>query len=204
MPFNLNWLDFAALLILCIYTVDGLVKGLVLSIFKTAGFIVAIYGAKLLTPGFSGLMTNNTDIYASLSKIFSDKSPSSPSVAPVLSILGAGNADTGNVLTTGFISILSFIILFFLIRLILTLIANAFNMTTKLPVVKQFNKLGGFCFGLIKGALILYIIFAALTPILPLLPSDNTLIAAINSSIFASNFYKYNIIVIWINTFWGK
>jgi uncharacterized membrane protein required for colicin V production len=79
------------------------------------------------------------------------------------------------------------------------IVARVLNATAKLPVIKQFNKLGGLIFGLVKGVLFLYIIFAILTLIIPVLPSSSPIVTAIDKSIFAAGFYKYNIIIPWIS-----
>lgn len=200
MPPIFNWLDFVTLLILCLCAVDGLAKGFVLSVFKTVGFFVAIFAARALTPMCASLITANANLYSSIDNIFKSKSTASSSVDSVLKILSVSNADTGSVLTTTFISVMAFIIVFILIKLLLSILAGALNMGTKLPVIKQFNKLGGFCFGLIKGVFIIFLVFAGLTVLAPLLSSDNSIAEVINNSFFASNFYKYNIILLWLKS----
>lgn len=57
-----------------------------------------------------------------------------------------------NVVTFGVL-----IILFIVIRIILRFISAFANLISKLPVLNQFNKLGGLLYGLIRGILLIYV-----------------------------------------------
>jgi len=59
------------------------------------------------------------------------------------------------------------IALFILCLLLLRLIAKALKIITRLPVLKQLDKLGGGIFGFLQGALIVYAVFALLLLINP-------------------------------------
>lgn len=188
------------ILVLAFYAVNGLLKGLILSVFKVMGFFISLYAARLLAPVLSGYIAGNTGIYNGLYGYFEPKIPKDPTLLTVFNIIGIDKSDVNGSLTLLFITIASFILAFLIIKLILMLFAGVLNMTARLPVIKQFNKVGGFLFGVLKGVLILYIVFAVLVLITPVLEPENAIIQSVNSSIFAVNFYKYNFIIQWISS----
>ena len=55
------------------------------------------------------------------------------------------------------IRIVLFILLFILILILWSILARALDLVSRLPVLKSMNKLGGFLFGLIRGALFLFL-----------------------------------------------
>lgn len=198
---NLNWMDILTVLVLVFYAVNGLLKGLIVSVFRIAGFFISLYAARLLAPIISGLITGNTGIYSGLYDYFGTKIPNDPTLATAFNIIGANKSDINGSLTSLFITIASFILAFLVIKLILLLVERVLNMTSRLPVINQFNKAGGFIFGIVKGIIILYIVFAVLVLLTPVLEPDNVIIQTVNSSILAVNFYKYNFIIQWISSF---
>ncbi len=74
-------------------------------------------------------------------------------------------------LTRIFIDVISLIIAFIIARIAMIFIVRLLSVFSELPMLKQFNKLLGLGFGLIKGLLIILVIFAILTPIISVSPS---------------------------------
>lgn len=77
--------------------------------------------------------------------------------------------------------------LFIFVRLLAELIAN-------LPVIKTFNKSGGFIYGILKGFLMTYAILAVFSLISPVV-TDLGIIKAINDSTIGSKMYNSNLIL---------
>ena len=77
-------------------------------------------------------------------------------------------------------------ILFIFLKLITSLIA-------KLPVIKQFDKLGGIIYGLLEGIIIVYIILAIVSFVSPMINPDvsNT----INNSTIGGFLYNNNLLL---------
>jgi uncharacterized membrane protein required for colicin V production len=200
---SFNWVDLATLLILLVYALDGMAKGLIISVFKTVGFFIAIYGARILAPLAAGVLSGNVAINNSLHKYFESGLSANSSTMYVSNIVSPGGK-AGDSLTSLFITIGAFIIAFLLIKLLISIIANTLNITAKLPVIKQFNKIGGLFFGVVKGILILYILFAVFILVTPLISASSPLMAAVDSSVSASYFYKNNLIVQWLSIIFGK
>ena len=92
------------------------------------------------------------------------------------------------------INILAFVIVLVLSKLVIRIVGKIFNIFTKLPVIKQFNRLGGMIMGGISGVLVLYIACAVLFLFSPLDPHSRIAYEVENST-FASEIYENNIIL---------
>ncbi len=92
------------------------------------------------------------------------------------------------------ISIIAFVIIIILSKIAIRLIAKALKVFTKLPVIKQFNRLGGAIAGAFMGVLVIYIVFALVVVISPL-KADSKVMAEIEKSSFASEMYENNILL---------
>ena len=95
------------------------------------------------------------------------------------------------------INILSLILLFVLIRIGLLIIGLILRGLVKLPVLKQFDRLGGLAFGAIEGLLTVYILCAVLM-LFNSAPQFQSIFSAVDTSILAKSFYQNNIIVGWM------
>ncbi len=97
-------------------------------------------------------------------------------------------------ITNIIISIISLVILYIAIRIALVIAKHILEGITQLPIIKQFNKLGGFIFGAVEGLLTVYIIFA----VIMLFNSSPTFLKVyeiINQSMFAKYFFENNFII---------
>ncbi len=93
-----------------------------------------------------------------------------------------------------FINIIAFVIIIILSKIAIRLIAKALNVFTKLPVIKQFNRLGGAIAGAFIGVLMVYIVFALVVVISPL-KEESKIMTEIEKSSFASEMYENNILL---------
>lgn len=92
------------------------------------------------------------------------------------------------------LGIISFILLFLLFRLILSIVINATNYVTRLPVLKQFNSLLGGALGLVRGILIVFVIFMIAPVVITLLPGE-PITQYINGSLLSPFFYNSNFLL---------
>ena len=67
------------------------------------------------------------------------------------------------------------------------------DLIAKLPILKQFNELGGTIYGLLEGLFIVFIGFAVISLIAPML--DPSILQAINSSLLGSICYNNNLLL---------
>ncbi|MDI6619251.1 MAG: CvpA family protein [Clostridiales bacterium] len=197
MGYGVNWMDIAAALILIICIFEGFHRGFILTVFGIAGFFISLYAARAMTYPVLQYITKNTGIYKSVYGYISGKGAPGTNAVQVFKILGAKGEINAFIANSVIIAAI-FFVLFAIVRIILSIIARALNTAARLPVIRHFNKAGGFILGAAKGILILYVIFAILTLIMPFLPSNSVIVTSINNSAFASNFYRYNIITPWL------
>lgn len=92
------------------------------------------------------------------------------------------------------ISILSFFIIFFLLRLVFSIIIGVVKAIRDIPVLKQLDSLAGAGLGLIRGSLMLYIVFSILPLLLTIAPID-FVSDIVEASKLAPFFYKTNILM---------
>ena len=99
-------------------------------------------------------------------------------------------------MTNVVLGIISFILLFLLIRMILGVVINATHYVTRLPILKQFNALLGGALGLVRGVLIAFALFM-IAPLLTVLLGD-TVTQYINGSMLAPFFNNANFLLSFI------
>lgn len=68
------------------------------------------------------------------------------------------------------------------------------NLITKLPVIKQFDELGGGIYGAVRASIIILIVFTIVSAISPIIPNLGV-IKVINESHIAKSIYENNIII---------
>ena len=87
-----------------------------------------------------------------------------------------------------------FIGLFIVARIALIFVKAIANLIAKLPILNQFNKLGGIVFGLLKGFIITYGVLAILLLVSPMF-NDATFFKELNNSFIGGMMYNNNMIV---------
>lgn len=92
------------------------------------------------------------------------------------------------------INILVMVGLFIGTRLILTLLVLISDLITNLPIIKQFNELGGVIYGIIRGLILIYAILAIVYLIVSM-TANNSILTAIDSSIITEFMYENNILL---------
>ncbi len=147
---------------------------------RTGGTAVEAVVGRLPLPGF-------------LKQNLAEKIPGPGELFDVQSILGSISDE----LTKVIISILSLILLFFLIRLALYFIGLILQGLTKLPLLKQMDRLGGLALGMVEGLLMVYIISAVLM-LFNSSPRFGQIFSVIDASVLARFFYENNFIINWI------
>ena len=84
------------------------------------------------------------------------------------------------------------ILLFIAVRIATMFLNGILQFLTDLPIIKQFDELGGVLYGIIRGFLLIYLILAIISLLSPLL-TNTFVIAAINNSRICSKFYNKNV-----------
>lgn len=96
-------------------------------------------------------------------------------------------------LTVTIIEGITFIGLYIVIRIVLFVLSFIFDFIASLPIIEQFDKTGGFIYGILLGIFVAYIFFAILYFSIPLLENADIL-EYVNQSHIGKFFYEHNII----------
>lgn len=197
-------LDLILILIIALFTFIGYKQGLIKSAIKIVSFFIAIIVALVLYKPVSTLVINNTTIDDKIENTIIEKitpegmkpedEANVSTKIPSAFIKEANNSikDIAETITIKIIEICIVLILYIIARIVLKFIAILGDLIAKIPILKQFNKLGGTLFGILKGLLIVYSILAVLYLISPILKENTT--KKIDESIITKFMYNNNII----------
>ena len=86
------------------------------------------------------------------------------------------------------------IALFIIAKITLFFVKGIASLITKLPIIKQFDKLGGIIYGILEAIVVIYIILAIISFASPLL-SNSGIIEAIQKSFIGSMMYNNNLLL---------
>ena len=177
-------LDLIVILVIALFTLIGYKQGLIKVAIKIASFFIAIIIALVLCKPVSTLVINNTTIddkieNAIIEKITpegmkpEDKVEAQNLPSGIIKNTNDSIKSIAETLTTKLIEICTILILYIVARIVLKFIAALATLIEKIPILKQFNKLGGTVYGLVKGVLIVYVVLAIIYLASPLL-KENT------------------------------
>ena len=204
-------LIIVGILVLCIFL--GYKRGLTGSLLKIVTFILALIIAFILFKPVSNFIINNTELdenlESSIKSMFleveeNDTNSNMPTAMTdyINKVIegAADDAKTAVVETAArdvAISIINLgvvIVVYIIARIILIFVKGIASLITKLPVIKQFDKLGGIIFGLLKALVIIYVILAIISFVSPII-TDSGVIDAINQSFIGKGMYNNNILL---------
>ena len=92
------------------------------------------------------------------------------------------------------LNIVSFVVVIIAGKVIIKLVGNTLDLFAKLPVIKQFNRLGGAVLGGLGGVLILYIVFAVVVFVSPF-DAGSKIHTEIEDSVVALELYENNLLL---------
>ena len=122
--------------------------------------------------------------------------PNLNDIVPMSSIVNSVSSSLAKLV----ISAISILLLFIIVRFILMLVTMIIRKITKLPVIKQIDKLLGIGVGVLEGFLMVYIAMAFIV-LLGSLPILKPVLDALDKSLFAGIFYNHNLILDVIGSF---
>lgn len=182
----------------------GYKKGLVSLAIGACTFIIALAVTLILYKPVGNLIINTTGIDEMLQNTILEK------VSEVMTedstqtnelIESAKNGllpETSKTLANNIVYGGVMLILFVASKLVLRFVKAVANLIAKLPVINQFNKLGGALYGILRGALIVYVILLVISFIGTVNPT-NSLHTNINETTIAKVMYENNVIDIFLN-----
>lgn len=197
--------DICVLAIVAFFTWSGYKSGFMKSFVRVASYIISLAISFFLYPVISDLLIK-TPIYDKLVEIIGQKyiaenfadSMGQGSFGILSKYVNDGVQSVALGISESIalliINILAFVIILILSKIIIRVVGNLLGLFTKLPIIKQFNRLGGAVLGGLIGVLVLYILSAVLILFSPIDPQSR-LTYEIENSTFASEIYENNIIL---------
>lgn len=211
-------IDLILIGIILLSTFLGYKKGLIGVAFKIVSFLIALIITLILFKPISNYIITNTDLAKNIENVIveklsttqiedgkiSEENTDLPNV--VVNYINEGIQGTVNQakdsvvkvvahnLTETAINIIVMIGIFVITRLILLLAKTILEAISEIPIIKQFNEVGGIIYGIIRAILLIYIILAIISLIAPML-DKTTILTAINDSILTKILYNNNIIL---------
>ena len=198
------------IMLLCI--IIGYVRGLTGSLIKILSFILSIIIAFVLFIPISNLIINNTKIDDNLEQsireivikedegIEETKMPDTITdyinnkVEQVADSTKETIVDnTAREVTVTIIKAGTWIVLFIVARILMIFLKFITGLIAKLPVIKQFDKLGGIIYGILEGLIIIYVVLAIISFVSPMI--NVSISNAIDKSYVGSMMYNNNLLL---------
>ncbi|CDE83926.1 MAG: CvpA family protein [Clostridia bacterium] len=201
-----------AIIALCLFL--GYRRGLTGSLLKILSFVLAIVIAFILFKPVSNLVINHTNwddsLKTSIEQFITEKTstPEEKSSLPQVivdyidetmaqSVNEAKEVaieNTAQSVTNLIVNAGVWIAVFIIARILLIFIKFITALIAKLPVIKQFDKLGGILYGILEAFVILYVLLAIISFIAPMI-NNAEFIDALNKSFIGSMLYNNNILL---------
>lgn len=212
-------LDLIVIGIIALATFLGYKKGLVSAVFSILSIVIAIVLSLILFKPISNFVIDNTtideQIEASIVEIIEgqetnasdeqkEKLNNTPNV--IVTYINATVTDAttearivvaktvSRDITTTIVNIAIFIIIYIITKIILVFIKALTELITNIPIIKQFNELGGLIYGVLEGFFIVYVLLAIASFVLPML-NNTALLETINNTFITSILYNNNLLL---------
>ena len=214
-------IDIIVILIIALSVFLGYKKGLIALAVKLFAVIIALIATLILYKPISALIINNTYLDENIQNVIMEKANNQEETNDTSSNKETANTNSknettqatesqeGNIveqsleekilpevareLSINIINIGVIIILYFLIKIALHFVTAIANIVAKIPIIKQFNKIGGIIYGLLRGLLLIYVILLIISFIGEINP-ENKLHNQINQSLLTKEMYQNNIL----------
>lgn len=198
-------IDIIVIGIIALSAFIGYKQGLVKVAIKMVSFLIAIIVAFALFKPASNFIINNTQIDDNLESTIVEKiTPEGLTkedkvtnelniTTKIVDTTNNSIENIANTFTVKLIEIVVFLLIFIIVKIILKFITALADAIAKLPILKQFNEMGGLIYGIIKGIIIVFLILAILLLCEPLIGIGIKNI--IETSIITKIIYNNNILL---------
>lgn len=197
--------DLIVVGIIALFTFLGYKQGLVKAAIKILSFFIAIIVALVLYRPISNAIINNTQIDENITNTIMEKitpegisSKDEVEMTDNLAIKLVGEAtstieEISNAFAIKLIEVCVLLLLYIVIKIALRFILALTDIITKLPLIKQINKLGGTIYGVVKGVIMVYVILGVIYLVEPII--NKNVSNAIDKSFITKKLYNNNIIL---------
>lgn len=198
-------IDLIIIAIILLFTFLGYKRGLIKVAIRLCTFFIAIIVAFMFFKPITNLVIENTKIDESIQTTITDRIlPEGSSQDEkvdlgnkIPSIILKNGEETVKDIAESFsntiISVSCFLIIFIFVKIVLRFVTALADLIAKLPILKQFNKLGGTLYGILEGLFIVFVGLTIISFIAPLL--DASVLDSINNSYIGSILYNNNILL---------
>lgn len=199
------FLDIVLIVILGLSIFFGYKKGLIKVAFNLCAFILSIIITFFLYTPITNWVIKNTEFDDNIKEMIIEKNKETDHHTENEHIQKfiseyinetKENAlkDMAKIISEKAIAIAVAIILFIAIRLLLIILNFLISGIANLPIIKQFNKLGGVVYGALVGIFIIYLILAIMFFVI-FVNNNGTIAQAINTSTISKILYNNNILL---------
>ena len=209
--------DLCIVAVIALFTFLGYKKGLIGVAFSILSFIIAILIAVIIFKPVSTLIIEKTTIDDKIHAFITEKvaididEKAEEGVQTVTvdssinkylkePLEGAKNATIENAsiavadqITEVAIELVVFLIVYIVTRIIMMFLKGVIDLVAKLPIIKQFNKIGGTIYGVAEGIVIVLAVFAVISFLS--LSTTSALAEQINQSMLGNFIYNNNILL---------
>ena len=204
-------IDLIIVAVIAICIIIGYVRGLTGCLIKILSFVLSLVIAFILFVPVSNFVIENTQIDENLEKsiremIISDNKSSEEEMPTAMSDYINKKAEeivdnakeevvnaTARDISQTIVKAGTWIALFIVARIALIFLKLITSLISKLPVIKQCDKLGGIIYGVLEGLLITYFALAVISFITPI--TNKNLSENINKSYLGSQMYNHNLLL---------
>ena len=206
--------DLVVVEILILNIIIGYKKGLVNAIFSICAFLIAIAATFILYKPVSNIIINNTEIEQKIKEVIinnntneentQNKEDSEKTIIQqyidnaIKDVAENAKQETtelvANTIASKGVQILTWIILFVGIRIVLMVLKFLIEGIAELPIIKQFNQVGGLAYGILKGLVIIYLLLTIMFLVISI-NGNGAIAEAINNSHITKFLYDNNIVV---------
>lgn len=204
--------DLIIVAVMLLFIFLGYKKGLTGSLIKLLSFVIAIVLAVIMYKPVGNVVIENTtiddNIRTSLNETFGvqenkqeekneENVPSSIMNNINKEIENATDEVKTNVIdetTKTVVYVGSAIVIFLAVKVVLLIVSLFTSQITKLPIIRQVDKIGGLAYGAIEGVVIVYAILAVIS-LTSVIWANNAVVMAIGKSTLGEMLYNNNIIL---------
>lgn len=206
-------LDIILIALIALSIFLGYRKGLIKVAVKLFAFLIAVVVTLVLYKPVSNLIIEKTELDEKIENVIIENGTQEIEenagevkedgfIAYMQEYVGDTVAKTQNEIVTNVaevvsvkaINLIAIIGIFVVTRLALILLTLISDIITKLPIIKQFNKLGGTIYGVLRGLIVVYFILAIAFLIVSA-TGNNTILTLVDSSIITKFMYTNNILL---------
>ena len=200
----MSWLDLLIVFVFVFSILSGIRKGLFFSLAALFSFVISFMTANAYYERLGAFLISNTKIVEEIKSLIpvgiqnninngaSIENLPNGAHSYITQLFMGGDLpfmdEFLDAIAKGIVHIISFLLIFFIIRIILSIFVRGINSVFKLPILNFFNKIGGGVIGIIRGIVSNIVIISILYTI-AMLGIKGDLVNEINNSILASYFY---------------